>query len=266
MKILETIVAYKRNEVLSLKEQKPLDDLIRSPFYTRACNSLSGQLSVPSASGIIAEFKRRSPSRAEINLSADLEEVTSGYIQAGSSGLSILTDNHFFGGNTEYVTRVRSMHPEAPILRKEFIIDPYQVHEAKAIGSDIVLLIAEILTETEVYGLAKLANQLGMEVLLELHTDDQIFKVNEYISVLGVNNRNLKNFSVDFDRSMKLFDKLPSNIPKIAESGLRDAQTIYCLYSYGFKGFLIGEQFMKAEDPGMACKELIVELNQLKGL
>lgn len=259
MHILDNIVAHKKAEIEKNKKTVPLNMLERADLFERNCNSFIAQLSQKNTSGIIAEFKRKSPSRSNINLNADLLHVVKGYESAGASAVSILTDESFFGGHNDFLKVVRKELPNMPILRKEFIIDPYQVIESKAIGADIILLICEILSKEEILNLTKLALSLNLEVLLELHSEDQLHKCNEFVSVIGVNNRDLKTFKVDFNRSKKLFDKLPVDIPKIAESGLSDPDTCVMLYQHGFKGFLIGEQFMKQEAPGVACREFIFD-------
>ncbi len=257
MHILDRIVAYKREEISKSKETKSFSQLESSKYFYRNCNAFAPTLNDENQSGVIAEFKRKSPSKQAINLEAKPEEVVPAYVAGGAGAISVLTDEHFFGGKNEYLTRVRSLVPETPLLRKEFIIDEYQIIEAKSIGADIILLIAEILTAAEVRKFAKLARELGMEVLMELHSDEQLHKYDEHVSMVGVNNRDLTTFEVDYDRSKKLFDALPADVPKIAESGLSKMDTLVMLYEYGFRGFLIGEQFMKQQDPGQACAEMV---------
>ena len=259
MHILEQIVSHKKSEVAHKKSTIPMESLMESEQYDRSCNSYLSSLGQVESSGVIAEFKRKSPSKNNINLDADLIEVALGYVNAGASAISILTDHHFFGGEDDFLTRARNAFPSIPLLRKEFIIDPYQIYESKALGADIVLLISEILTKEEVQELTSLARNLGMEVLMEMHSADQLHKCNPDLSMIGVNNRDLKSFEVDYDRSKKLFDRLPVDIPKIAESGLNDPDTCVSLYQHGFRGFLIGEYFMKQDDPGLACEEFIFE-------
>lgn len=260
--ILEKIVQYKKNEVGHSKKAIPISELEKKPNFNRNCNSFVDRVLRQNEPGFIAEFKRKSPSRSDINLQANLTEVVAGYKSGGASALSILTDQHFFGGQNDFVSEVRNAHQDMPILRKEFIIDEYQVIEAKALGSDIILLICEILSKEEVIRFAQLARSLGMEVLLEMHTADQIEKYNEHISIVGVNNRDLKSFEVDYERSKKLFDQLPGDALKITESGLSKVETCVMLYKHGFRGFLIGEQFMKQEDPGAACQHFISKFKE----
>lgn len=257
MHILEKIVQYKRKEVDAAKATRTTADLELSEYFSRSCNSYVTAISKKESSGVIAEFKRKSPSRSNINMNADLQSVTQGYVDGGANAISILTDEHFFGGSDDFLTTTRINIPDTPLLRKEFIIDEYQVIEAKSIGADIILLICEILTAQEVESFSSLARSLGMEVLLEMHSADQIEKYCDHVTMVGVNNRDLKTFEVDFDRSKKLFDQLPVDVPKVAESGLSEASTCAMLYEYGFRGFLIGEQFMKQEEPGVACGAFI---------
>ena len=261
--ILDQIVAFKKKEVTRAKEVVTVDELVEIPGFDRVCNSFIERQQTVCPAGVIAEFKRRSPSKSNINLTANLEEVIDGYWTSGAAAVSVLTDNHFFGGSPEYIKRIRHQFPKLPILRKEFIIDEYQVIEAKAIGADLILLISEILTKEDVRRFASLARSLGMEVLLEMHTADQIDKYCDEVDIVGVNNRDLKTFEVDFERSKNLFDQLPKQVTKIAESGLSEVETCHMLYEYGFRGFLIGEQFMKSSQPGFACREFIDSLNQL---
>ena len=266
MHILDKIVAYKRKEVAQAKVETSVRTLESSSLFSRTCNSYVNRLKLENATGVIAEFKRKSPSKSAINLDADLIAVTSGYSDAGVDAISILTDQHFFGGSNIFIKEVRQSLPTIPLLRKEFIIDEYQVIEAKSLGADIILLICEILTAAEVSYLSQLARSLGMEVLLELHSEDQIEKYSDAVTMVGVNNRDLTTFEVDYERSKKLFDQLPADVPKVAESGLSEASIVAMLYNYGFRGFLIGEQFMKQTDPGQACTVFVQDyMKQRKG-
>ena len=200
--------------------------------------------------GIIAEFKRKSPSKGFINRDADIRKVTNVYTKYGASGLSVLTDNHFFGGNAEDLIIAREN--EIPVLRKDFIIDPYQLHVSKAMGADVVLLIAACLSKAKVKSLASSAKKLGLEVLLEIHDEKELDHICTDIEMVGINNRNLKNFEVDISRSIKLSKLIPADKIKIAESGITDIETIRIFKEAGYKGFLIGEMFMKEKDPGKA--------------
>ena len=265
MHILDKIVKHKIQEVDVRKQLTSVADLKRSNYFGRATNSLLAKLQEASGPAIIAEFKRKSPSKQAINLNADLHKVTGGYAQAGAAAISILTDEFFFGGADDFLKQVRAELPRTPLLRKEFIIDEYQIYEAKAIGADIVLLITEILTKEQVTKFSTLARDLDLEVLLELHSEDQLDKYHDSVSFLGVNNRDLKTFSVDYERSKKLYDLLPSEVPKIAESGLSDPEVVAMLYEYGFNGFLMGEHFMRNDDPGAACAQFIETTHKLVG-
>ena len=257
MDILEKIVAYKKEEVSRNREFTSIKQLEKSKWFHRNGIPFADTLDQTNQSGVIAEFKRKSPSKQNINLVADINIVGPAYVNAGAGALSILTDQHFFGGQDIFLSQARELLHYTPLLRKEFIIDEYQIIEAKSIGADIILLIAEILTKKEIQHFTTLARSLDLEVLLELHSKSQIDKYTQGISMIGVNNRDLATFEVDYDRSKSLFDMLPKEIPKIAESGLSDWQTVVMLHDYGFRGFLIGEQFMKNEDPGKSCQELI---------
>ena len=254
MTILEKIVKYKKEEVAVQKSAVPIDLLTQSIYFELPALSLSHFLLHASKVGIIAEFKRKSPSKGLINGASAVEEVTQGYVEAGVSGLSVLTDEHFFGGSNENLTKAR-VRNYIPILRKEFIVEEYQLFEAKSIGADVILLIAECLSKTEVYQLAKTARSLGLEVLMEIHSEDQLAKCNEFINLVGVNNRNLKNFEVDIQTSVGLFPKISNDFVKISESGISDPATIVYLKKIGFQGFLIGEHFMVDEAPHHKCKQ-----------
>ncbi len=259
MHILDRIVSHKHQEVADRKQKVAVNELERSPYFERMTNSYVAAIESSEVSGVIAEFKRKSPSKSAINLEADLSQVVSGYIDGHASAISILTDAHFFGGDDDYLSRMRKVHRHTPLLRKEFIIDEYQVIETKALGADLILLISEILSKSEVQRLASLARSFGMEVLLEMHSADQLEKVCEHISMIGVNNRDLTTFEVDYERSKNLYDLLPPEMPKVAESGLSETDTCAMLYAYGFRGFLIGEQFMKQDNPGESCAAFIAD-------
>ena len=257
MDILEKIVIHKKVEVARNREITSIKQLEKSKWFHRNGIPFASTLGRSDQSGVIAEFKRKSPSKQNINLEADINSIGPAYVSAGAGALSILTDHNFFGGQDFFLSQARDLLPYIPLLRKEFIIDEYQIIEAKSIGADIILLIAEILTKKEIQHFTTLARSLDLEVLLELHSSSQIDKYTPGVSMIGVNNRDLATFEVDYDRSKNLYDLLPIEIPKIAESGLSDWETLVMLYDYGFRGFLIGEQFMKNEDPGKSCQELI---------
>jgi indole-3-glycerol phosphate synthase len=211
------------------------------------------------ASGIIAEFKKKSPSKGDINKYACVEDVTLGYMQAGASALSVLTDSDFFGGKNEDLTLARKYN-FCPILRKDFIFDEYQIYEAKSIGADVILLIAEVLSENKIKELSAVAKSLGLEVLMEIHSKDQLSKLTNDIDIIGINNRNLKSFEVSIENSKELAQYLPKDILRISESGISSPKDVLELKEYGFKGFLIGERFMKTPRPQQACKTFIKQL------
>jgi len=257
MNILDIIVHQKIKQVAERKVKNPLSVLEKSKYYQRETFSLSDFITADDRSGVIAEFKRKSPSKPEINLDADVQLITSGYDKAKASGLSVLTDEEFFGGGSEYLTQAREVN-DIPVLRKDFIIDTYQIHEAKAIGADAILLIAEILTKEQVSELSKVANDLGLEVLMELHDASQVDKISDNVNVVGVNNRNLKTFKTNIQSSLDIIEILP-DICKISESGIHSVDQMLELYAAGYNGFLIGERFMASEDPVAACVNLIDE-------
>jgi indole-3-glycerol phosphate synthase len=254
MNILDAIVEHKRIEVLKRKRKHSLASLGAFPFYGRATNPLKIPEGVP---GIIAEFKRKSPSRGAIHLDADPVDVAEGYRAAGVAAMSILTDRDFFGGSFRDLFQVRSSQPALPLLRKDFIIDPYQVHETSAYGADIVLLIAAILEKQQVADLAQEARSLGLHVLLEVHDSEELEKYHDSIEFVGVNNRDLRTFRVDTERSLKLIGQMPPGVLAVSESGLGRREEIMKLARAGFRLFLMGESFMKQPDPGLACKSFM---------
>lgn len=260
MNILDKIIAAKRQEVANQKKVVSIEQLENYPLFAGKCNSLKANLLKEGSSGIIAEFKQKSPSKGKINFGAKVEDVTKGYVEAGAACLSVLTDYEYFGGTLANLTKARETNPQIPILRKDFMIDVYQVVEAKAFGADVILLIAACLEKEQAEILAKKAKELGMEVLMEIHNQEEISMINDFVDVVGVNNRNLKTFTVDVETSVQLSKHIPDKYVKISESGLAGADEISYLKKHGFKGFLIGETFMKSENPGAACRKLIEEL------
>jgi indole-3-glycerol phosphate synthase len=260
LNILDTIIARKQIEVNEKKALSPTLALEKSLYFKTPCVSFSEYIKRPDKLGIVAEFKRKSPSKPSINLYADSKEVSIGYMQSGASAISVLTDESFFGGSNEDLITVRRYN-YAPILRKDFIIDEYQIVEAKSIGADAILLIAEILTINQIIQFTKIAQSLGLEVLLELHSKSQIDKIIPEINVLGINNRNLTSFVTDIQFSIDLIDLLPKEMVKISESGIKSAKEAAYLKKAGYDGFLIGEQFMKNHSPAEACKDFILDLN-----
>ena len=258
MNILDTIIGHKRTEVAKQKAAVAAATLEKSAIFWREPLSLKAALTDPASTGIIAEFKRRSPSKGVINDRVSVEDVTRGYTEGGAACLSVLTDREFFGGS--YADLVAARFNAIPILRKEFIIDEYQILEARAIGADVILLIAACLTPAEVRRLAGFARGLGLEVLLEIHGEDELGHICEETELVGVNNRDLKTFTVDIERSIRLSRRIPAGKILIAESGISQVETILQMKEAGFSGFLIGESFMKADDPGAAFRRFVGEL------
>lgn len=258
MNILDKIIAHKRTEVEAAKAKVSLEQLEKAPLFTRQTLSLKNALKAEGASGIISEFKRKSPSKGIINDRLLPEIVTKGYVEAGANGLSVLTDTAFFGGTFDDFAKARAANPYTPMLRKDFMIDEYQLWEAKAIGADVILLIAANLTPAEIRHLGQKAQSLGLEVLLEVHNQEELEQsICEYVDMVGVNNRNLKTFVTSIETSVELAQLIPNDFVKISESGLKNAETIQKLRAVGYQGFLIGESFMTTDDPGLALKNLI---------
>jgi len=260
MNILDTIIEYKKKEVEKRKKEISVATLEGAEYFERKTLSLREFLLKEEKTGIIAEFKRKSPSKGIINDKADVAEVTRGYAMNGASCLSVLTDEHFFGGSDEDVRRARVN--TIPILRKEFIIDEYQVTEAKSIGADVILLIAACLSAKEVKRLASFAKQLGLSVLLELHDENELDHVCDDTDIVGINNRNLKTFVVDIERSLRMAERIPAGKIKVAESGISTPENIILFKENGFNGFLIGEHFMKEKDPTIAFARFVQQLKQ----
>lgn len=260
--ILNKIVEHKRIEVAEAKSRISLSALEKSEYFGRTCYSLPEFMLDEARTGIIAEFKRASPSKGIINDQAEVSVVTRQYAEAGASALSVLTDQKFFGGKIRDLIEAREAN-RIPILRKDFIIDEYQIVEAKAIGADIILLIASILSPGEVAGFAKLAKTLGLNVLLEVHNREELENnIFDDLDAIGVNNRNLDNFTVSVQHSHDLVNLIPDRFLKISESGISDPNTITELRVAGFNGFLIGENFMKESDPGRAIQSFVNELRK----
>jgi indole-3-glycerol phosphate synthase len=256
--ILDRIIEYKRVEVRERKAAMPVAKLERMDGFGREPLSLQAFLADPGKTGIIAEFKRRSPSKGVINDRSAVEEVTRGYTAAGASCLSVLTDGPSFGGSTEDLMAARVN--AVPILRKDFIVDEYQILEARAMGADVILLIAACLTREEVCRLAKFARGLGLEVLLEIHGEDELGHICGATPVVGVNNRDLKTFTVDIERSIRLIGRIPKDKILVAESGIDKVETIWRMQDSGFHGFLIGERFMKEQNPAIAFASFVEKL------
>ena len=259
MNILETIIEHKKIEVAERKLLVTKTDLQSTKNFKRSCYSLVEKFNQNNTTGIIAEFKRKSPSKGFINEHADVVEITTGYTNAGAVCLSVLTDTVFFGGSTEDLIAARVN--QIPILRKDFIIDDYQIIEAKAMGADLILLIAACLSVDEVKRLAVFAVSLGLEVLLELHDETELEHICDETILVGVNNSNLKDFKVDVNASLEMAKRIPDNKIKIAESGISDPAMIKIFKAAGFKGFLIGETFMKETNPAVAFDTFAKNMN-----
>ncbi len=261
MTILEEIVNFKKQEVAKIKTEVPVKKLVESPMFKRTPLSLKASLTETNSTGIIAEFKRKSPSKGIINNTATIDAVTNGYLEANVAAQSILTDTAFFGGAMGDLITARAINSYKPILRKDFIIDGFQIVEAKAIGADAVLLIATCLTSEQLKNYGQLAEDLGLEVLYEVHTQEDLDKINDLDNkIIGINNRNLKTFKVDLEHSIQLANQIPNSAVKVSESGISNPKVIVGLKEYGFKGFLIGENFMKSKNPGKACSDFITAL------
>ena len=257
MTILDKIIAFKKKEVAKIKAEVPLKKLVESPKFKMPGLSLKQSLLEKDSTGIIAEFKRQSPSKGVINDTATIAEVTQGYLDANVAAQSILTDTSFFGGTMADLMEARVLNRTRPILRKDFIVDGFQIVEAKAIGADVILLIAACLTKEELKNYGQLATDLGLEVLYEVHTQEDLDKIDLDHKIIGINNRNLKTFEVDLEHSIRLANQIPDSCVKVSESGISDPRIITGLKEYNFKGFLVGETFMKEENPGLACEEFI---------
>jgi indole-3-glycerol phosphate synthase len=257
MNILDRIVLRKRAEVQEAKQTVSIAQLEASAYFNRSPLSFKDHLLAADHTGIIAEFKRRSPSKGVINDQVSVAEVTRAYSSAGASALSVLTDCDFFGGSPEDLLGARENN-DIPVLRKDFMIDEYQLLEAKAWGADIILLIAAILSPADIRKLSALAKQLGLNVLLEVHNLEELERsVCKDLDAIGVNNRNLADFTVNIQTSFDLAERIPADFMKISESAISDPETIVSLKQAGFNGFLIGENFMKTPDPGAAMRSFV---------
>lgn len=262
MTILDKIIAQKHQEIAERRENKPITKLEASSRFDEPRASFVEQLKDSQKVGIIAEFKRRSPSKGILNRTARIAEVVDGYARAGACGISVLTDEQFFGGSLNDL-EVAFDHTNCPLLRKDFVLDEYQIVEARAAGASAVLLVASYLNNEQIKRLSKFAASLGLEVLFEVHTVAEIPDDLSNITMIGVNNRDLRDFSVDINRSIEVAEHLPNDVIKISESGLSKPETILELKQTGFDGFLIGENFMRDSDPAAACALFV---NQIKTL
>lgn len=259
MNILDQIISDKFKEIALKKQLIPVSDYEKYPLFIRETVSLTEALK-NSSTGIIAEHKRRSPSKAVINQSLNVQDVARGYEDAGVCGMSVLTDTKYFGGSLDDLILARAS-TKIPLLRKEFIIDEYQIIEAKAHGADVILLIAAVLNRSQIKSFSELARSLKIDVLLEVHNLEELEKsMLPGIDMIGVNNRNLKTFEVSTDISKRLSEMIPNEFVKVSESGISSVEAIKDLKKYGYQGFLIGENFMKTDNPGLSATEFIKNL------
>jgi indole-3-glycerol phosphate synthase len=260
MNILDTIKAQKIKEVAQLKTQFSYSFLEEQPLFNSATHSMKKAIESSVTGGIIAEFKRKSPAKGNINLEANVIQVTQGYVNANASGLSVLTDSEFFGAQKNDFGLARKSN-SIPMLRKDFMVDEYQIIQSKAMGADVILLIAKLLTQKQLQSYTHLAHELGMEVLLETQNEAEILEnLDLPFDLIGINNRNLNSFEVSVENSIKLAQLLPKSSIKIAESGIQSLATLQLLKANGFDGFLIGEYFMKDNNPSEKCENLIQQL------
>ena len=262
MNILEKIIAKKHAEVREQISRVPVSVLEKSLQFNSPVHSLRKSLLDPHRNGIIAEFKRQSPSKGIINSTSNPEIVCKEYITAGASAVSVLTDKEFFGGSIDDLIKVRNVL-SGPILRKDFIIDEYQIIEARSAGADAILLILEVHDGKKIKQLHNFAISLGMEVLIELHDITKISGLPADAKIVGINSRDLNSFDVDTDNLLKLIEKLPSNVVKVAESGIKTVSDYQKLKNAGFNAYLIGEQFMKSDDPGKTCRKFISDIRSI---
>ena len=239
MTFLEKIVQRKKQEIAIRKKAVPVSELEQSPYFHLPKNSLRWHLEHSEAGGVIAEFKRQSPSLGQINATHDVRRVTNSYLQAGAAGLSVLTDRPFFGGSLDDLLEARRYNL-CPVLRKDFILEEYQLFEAKAHGADVVLLIAECLTGKEVHALARRATDLEMEVLLEMHSEKELHKMDSNVQIIGINNRNLHDFTTDINTSLSLIEAIPKTFCVISESGISKPTEVFRIAKSRLPGFSDG--------------------------
>ena len=257
MKILEKIISKKREELLTAKEITSVSSLEQLAAFSRDTVSLVDRFKKGEVPGVIAEFKRGSPSTGLVREELSAVGTVLGYEKGGAFAASVLTDQGFFWGSLNDLSEVREA-TSLPLLRKDFMIDPYQIYEAKAHGADLILLIAAALTTEKMRELGGVAHELGLEVLCEVHSKEELDTVTfDAIDLIGVNNRNLKDFSVSIKTSLELAKSLPSDKIWVSESGLSSKDEVLKLWESGYQGFLIGGSFMKEGDPGTNCSNFI---------
>jgi len=259
MNLLQAIAEHKRVEIMKRKQKRPLPDLRSFPHYGRETNPIDLER-LSEGPGIIGEFKRKSPSKGDLHPGADPVKVARGYHQAGVAAMSILTDRDFFGGSFRDLLQVREAIRDLVLLRKDFILDPYQLHESSAYGADMVLLIAALLEKQQVEELSLEARSLGLQVLFEVHGADELEKLHPSLSFVGVNNRDLRTFTVDTELGPALIRHLPPGVIPVSESGITSTGEVHMLHRSGYQLFLMGERFMRQSDPGQACGEFIRSL------
>ena len=258
--ILDKIVQHKKQEIQKLNAVEPLSRLVID--YRLKNTSISMQEAIINGSGVIAEFKRASPSKGLINAEADIIGITQGYQNSGASAISVLTDSRFFSAMEDDLSSARKS-VDIPILRKDFTIDLYQIYQAKIIGADCILLIAAILTADEIKEFITVANDLGMDSIIEVHNQTELDKLSGNEKIIGVNNRNLDTFEVDIETSLQLVNQL-GDVIKVSESGLDADSNLNVLVNAGYHGFLVGESFMKDDDASQACQNFVDKVNLLK--
>jgi indole-3-glycerol phosphate synthase len=261
MNILDKIIATKRLELEKNSEIRAFEEIFEeAKSVTRPTLSFVEAIQ-KSDNHIIAEFKRRSPSKGFFNADADVETIVGGYSAAGAVAISVLTDCDYFGGSLDDLSAARKVSA-VPLLRKDFIVDPYQICEARIAGADVILLIAAAMTADKCAELAEFARSLDIEVLLEIHNEQELTHLNPFVNVVGVNNRDLTTFVTDVSTSYRLSPMIPAEFPKISESGISSLSTLKELYDAGFRGFLMGENFMKEPKPDEALKQFIMRKNK----
>jgi indole-3-glycerol phosphate synthase len=264
MNILDKIIAHKHKEVTERKSLHPVKLLEQSHYFTSPTVSIKNYIQREDKSGIIAEIKRRSPSKGVINANVSVEQVAAGYMEAGASAISVLTDQEFFGGSNEDLLTARKAS-KGPILRKDFTIDEYQIIEAKSIGADAILLIAAALQPARLRELVRFAKTFGLEILLEVHNEEELnANLDAGADLIGVNNRNLKTFELSIEISKQLAPLMPKEAVKVSESGIENPQTIVELMEYGYEGFLMGQNFMQHTPPEQAAHDFITALYRLQ--
>jgi indole-3-glycerol phosphate synthase len=265
MNILERIVAYKRNEVETQKSLVPFGELEKSTLFQRQPVSLKTSLLREDLPGIIAEFKRKSPSKGVMNRNCSPVAVCSNYIRSGCSAVSVLTDSKFFGGSTDDLTVIRA-NIESPILRKDFIVDEYQIIEARSIGADAILLIIGLHSADKLEQLFRFARSLSLEVLVEVHDEKDISYIPDDARLIGINSRNLASLRVEPENHTRLIDLLPRDVVRVAESGIKTVSDFLNLRQKGFDAFLIGELFMNTPDPGISCNNFLSQIKKIRSV